>query len=211
MTRGGRVKDRDAPERRCLVSGETGPKSGLLRFVVGPDDSVVPDILGRLPGRGMYVTAERAVLDKAVARKLFSRAARRQVAVPPDLTEQVEQALLRRVVELISLARKAGLAVAGFEKTKSWLVSGEAEVLMQAADGSDRGKSKLRPPEGTGLVIDALSGAELGLAFGRENVIHGALAGGGLTTRVVEEASRLAGLRPDGGSKGTAGEGTTTT
>lgn len=182
-----------------------------MRFVVGPDEGVVPDILGRLPGRGMYVTADRAVLEQAVRKNAFARGARRKVAVPDDLPDQVEQALARRVVELISMSRKAGLAVAGFEKTKSWLVSGEAEVLLQAADGSDRGKSKLRPPDGTGLMIGMLRGSELGLAFGRENVIHGALAGGGLTTRVVEEASRLAGLRPDGGSKGTAGEGTTTT
>jgi predicted RNA-binding protein YlxR (DUF448 family) len=211
VTRGGRLKDRDSPERRCLVSGDTGPKAGLIRFVVGPGDVIVPDVLGRLPGRGMYVSADRAALVLAIRKKAFARGARRSVQVPDDLVEQAERALARRVVELISMARKAGLAVAGFEKTKSWLVSGEAAVLLQAADGSDRGKAKLRPPEGTGQRIDVLSSTELGLAFGRENVIHGALAGGGLTTRVVEEASRLAGLRPDGGSKGTAGEGTTTT
>lgn len=207
MGRGGKVKDRETPERRCVVTGTVQPKSGLIRFVVGPDDVVVPDILGKLPGRGIWVSADRAVLARAIAKGTFSRGAKRKVTAPDDLLEQVEAVLLRRVVEGISLARKAGLAVAGFEKVKGWLTSGEATVLIQANDGSERGKSKLRPPEQTGLLIACLSANELGLAFGRENVIHGALAAGGLTTRIVEDAAKLSGVRTtDGGddpSKGT--------
>ena len=103
------------------------------------------------------------------------------------------------MVELISLARKAGAAVAGYEKVKDWLTKGQAVVLVQAADGSERGKAKLHPPEaevaGKAPFIGCLTAAELGLAFGREHVIHCALAAGGLTQRVVEEAARLAGLR----------------
>lgn len=209
MSRGGRVKDRDEPERRCLVTGETGPKTGLIRFVAGPDGGVVPDVLGKLPGRGFYVTAQRDILERAVAKKVFARGAKRQVTVPDDLAWQIEDQLARRVVELISMARKAGLAVAGYEKTKSMLGSGEAEVLLQASDGSDRGKAKLRPPDGEGSHITVLTGSELGLAFGREIVIHGALAAGGLTTRVVEEAARLQGLRAEDGGSATAGKGTT--
>lgn len=211
MTRGGRPKERDAPERRCLVTGARAPQAGLVRFVVGPDEAVVPDILGRLPGRGLYVAADRDALEQAVRRRAFSRGARRQVTVPDTLVADVEAALARRTVELVSMARKAGLAVCGFEKVKGWLEDGTAEVLLQAADGSARGKAKLRPPRQTGLRIDALTAAELGQAFGRENVTHGALAGGGLTARVVEEAARLAGLRRTGGGYGAAGEDTTTT
>lgn len=210
MTRGGRDKDRTDPERRCLVTGETGGKAGMIRFVVGPEDLVVPDILERLPGRGMWVSAERQVLEKAVAKRAFARAARHPVQVPEDLVAAVERALLQRVIDLVSLARKAGRAVAGFEKVKSWLDSGEGRVLMQASDGSARGKTKLRPPDGPETMIDVLTAAELGLAFGREFVIHGALAGGGLTARVVEEAARLAAMREMHGGDRPAGKGTTT-
>lgn len=210
MTRGGRDKDRTDPERRCLVTGETGGKAGMIRFVVGPEDLVVPDILERLPGRGMWVSAERQVLEKAVAKRAFARAARHPVLVPEDLLAAVERALLQRVIDLVSLARKAGRAVAGFEKVKSWLDSGEGRVLMQASDGSARGKTKLRPPDGPETMIDVLTAAELGLAFGREFVIHGALAGGGLTARVVEEAARLAAMREMHGGDRPAGKGTTT-
>ncbi|MFV0243449.1 MAG: RNA-binding protein [Qingshengfaniella sp.] len=211
MSRGGRVKNRDEPERRCLVTGETGPKAGLIRFVAGPGDVVVPDLLGKLPGRGFYVTAERGVLDRAVAKRVFARGAKRPVTVSGALADEIEAALAQRVVELVSLARKAGLAIAGYEKTKALLVAGEAAVLLQASDGSERGKTKLRPPEGEGCHITVLTAAELGLAFGRESVIHGALAAGGLTTRVVEEAARLRGLRADVGGAGSDGKGTTTT
>ena len=205
MARGGRTKDRDVPERRCIVTGETAPKAGLIRFVLGPDGVVVPDVLEKLPGRGMWVTADRGVLDLA-GRGHFARSAKASVTVPEGLTDEVERQLARRVVDLIALARKAGLAVAGFEKVKGWLAGGEqVRVLLQASDGSERGKAKLWTPEGA-RYFGCLTAREMGLAFGRDAVIHGALASGGLSDRVVEEAARLKGLREIGGGEGTARE-----
>jgi len=108
------------------------------------------------------------------------------------------------------VVRKAGTAVAGFETVKEWLEAGTAAVLLQAHDGSPRQREKLRPPGGPDSLITVLSAAELGLAFGRENVIHGALAGGGLTRRVVEEAARLRGVRAQHGGERAVGKDTTT-
>ncbi|ASM73893.1 50S ribosomal protein L7 [Pseudosulfitobacter pseudonitzschiae] len=197
MGRGGASKDReDGPERKCIATGEVQPKYGLVRFVVGPDMQIFPDIAGKLPGRGIYVAADRDAIQKAVTKKLFSRGAKMQVTVQEDLVDEVERQLARRVVDLIALSRKSGRAVAGYEKVKTWLQTEEAEVLIQAVDGSARGKTKLSTPH-YGSYIGWLSADELGLAFGRQTVIHGALASGGLTQRVVEEARRLKGLRPN--------------
>ncbi|ESW61354.1 MAG: 50S ribosomal protein L7 [Rhodobacter sp. CACIA14H1] len=209
MTRGGREKDQDGPERKCIVSGESQPKGGLIRFVTGPDGMVVPDVLNRLPGRGFYVAADRAAIDKATAKGLFSRAARQPVKAPEGLSDLIEAQLLRRVIDFLSMARKAGEAVTGYEKVKEWLVKGQARVLIQASDGSERGKTKLHPPEGEDGFIGCLSSGELGLAFGRERAIHAALAAGGLERRVVEEAARLAGFRKHIGGI-SAGEDTKT-
>jgi uncharacterized protein len=195
VTRGGLAKTNDDPERKCIVSGESQPKAGLIRFCLGPEDMIVPDILGRLPGRGFYVSADRAMIDKAATKGLFARAARQPVKVPEGLADLCEALLTRRVIDLISLARKASGAVMGYEKVKDWLMKDKARVLIQSSDGSERGKTKLRAPDGEGRYIDILSAGELGLAFGRERAIHAALAAGGLTTRVVEEAARLSGLR----------------
>ena len=147
MGRGGVTKDReDGPDRKCIVTGEVQPKFGLIRFVVGPEDVIYPDISGKLPGRGVYVAADRDALEMAVSKKLFSRGAKQQVIIPEDLVDEVEKQLARKVVDLIAMSRKAGSAVAGYEKTKSWLQSEEAQVLFQAVDGSGRGKSKLSTP-----------------------------------------------------------------
>ena len=154
----------------------------------------MPDIAGKLPGRGIYVAADRVALDAAVAKKLFARGAKMPVQVPDNLLGEVERQLARRVVDLIALSRKSGKAVAGYEKVKGWLQMEEAQVLIQAVDGSGRGKTKLSTPH-FGTYIGWLTSDELGLAFGRQTVIHGALASGGLTQRVVEEAERLKGLR----------------
>ena len=203
MGRGGVSKDRsDGPERKCIATGEVRPKYGLIRFVAGPDGQVCPDIAGKLPGRGVYVAADQGALHRAISKRLFARGLKMPVTVPEGLADEVERQLSRRVVELISLARKSGDAVAGYEKVKIWLDKEEAQILIQAADGSGRGKSKLSTPH-FGKYIGWLTADELGMAFGRQTVIHAALASGGLAKRVVEEAQRLRGLREtDDGGKG---------
>ncbi|QDC07956.1 RNA-binding protein [Oceanicola sp. D3] len=200
MSRGGRDKEHgEIPERRCIASGESYPISKLIRFVAGPGGEVVPDIAGKLPGRGIWITPNRASLEKAIKKKLFSRAAKTQLTVPDGLFELVERLMAKRVTDTIALARKSGRAVAGYEKVKGWLLTEEARVLIQAFDGSERGKSKLSSPPGKGTFIGCLSANEIGLAFGREHVIHAALASGGLTKRVVEDAAKLGALREESG------------
>ena len=201
MSRGGVSKTRgDEPERRCIATGDVQPRSGLIRFVLDPDGVVVPDLLGKLPGRGVYVAADRAALETTVKKGLFSRGFKQPAKAALELIDQIDAMLIRRVTDLISLARKSGDAIAGYEKVKDWLMRETAHVLIQASDGSKRGKSKLSTPY-KGVFIGFLTADELGMAFGRQTVIHAALASGGLTPRVVEEAQRLQGVRGiDGGT-----------
>ena len=194
MTRGGRDKSDEGTERRCLVSGEVQPKAGLIRFVLGPDGIVVPDLAEKLPGRGFWLTSDRAIIDRAIAKGLFSRGAKAPAKPPEELAELIEAGLAKRVIELISLARKSGIAVAGFEKVKDWLAAGRVKVLLQASDGSERGKGRLWTPEGA-RWFGCLTASELGLAFGRDHVIHSALSRGGLADKVIRDAGRLNGLR----------------
>ncbi|KIC18265.1 MULTISPECIES: RNA-binding protein [unclassified Leisingera] len=202
MTRGGTTKDRTGEsERKCIATGESQPKQGLIRFVMGPDGQVVPDVMGKLPGRGVYVASSREALAAAVKKKLFARGFKAQVQVPDELVQEVERQVVRRLIELISLARKSGDAVSGFERVKDWLAKEEARVLIQASDGSGRGKSKLSTPY-KGKFIGCLTADELGMAFGRQTAIHAALASGGLSKRVVDEAQRLQGLREMVGGNG---------
>lgn len=208
MSRGGRTKDRSEPERRCIVSGETGPKHGLIRFVAAPDGAVVPDLAGKLPGRGFYVSAERAVLERAVAGRIFSKGARMQVHVPDGLIDTIEAGLLRRVQDGLALARKAGDAASGYEKVRDALASWRVAALLQATDGSERGKGKLWTPEGA-RWFGHMTADEIGLAFGRDRVVHAVVAAGALGRRVVEDAARLKGIRGiDGGDRASGKEQT---
>src|SRR5690606_33258024 len=122
------------PLRRCIVTRTIAPRHALLRLVVGPDGVLVPDIEARLPGRGMWITPRRAILEEARRRGLFARAARRPVTVPEDLADRVEAGLARRCIELLGLARRAGQAVAGFEKVRSEIEKGRVGLLVEAAD-----------------------------------------------------------------------------
>jgi len=183
------------PLRRCIASNRRLPVSEMVRFVVGPDNIVVPDVTGRLPGRGIWLSADRNIIKTACARNLFSHAARRNVQVDDRLAEQVERLLVRRCTEFLGLARRAGQAVAGYVKVRGWLRDGRAVVLLAASDGSMDGRNKLRRSARDLPEICLLRAAELGVAFGREETVHAALASGGLAEKFVETAARLSGFR----------------
>lgn len=195
------------PERRCLVTRSVRPKESLVRFVVDPDGLVTPDLEERLPGRGMWVSADRGALEQAVDARRFGRAARRGVTIPDGLVDRVESMLARRCTELLGLARRAGLAVAGYEKVRARLRAGDAALLLAAVDGAADGRGKLRALAPELPVADAMTAAEIGAAFAREHVVHAALAAGGLTERLRGELARLAGVRGTGTAT-TVGDGT---
>ncbi len=203
MTRGGRKKNRDdGAERKCIATGAVLRKAALIRFVVGPDATIVPDLAEKLPGRGIWVSATRAAIDKAAKKGLFSRGAKQKVSVPDDLSDLVEGLLRKRLIERIALARKSGKALCGMEKVKTALASGEAWLLLQASNGSERGKSALKPPKDAESSIQCLNSVELGLAFGRDSVIHAAILSGSVTKRILLEANRLSGMQRDGADSG---------
>lgn len=200
MARGGRTKDRDGPERRCIVTGQSGATDCLIRFVLAPDGNAVPDIAGKLPGRGAWLTSDRALIEKAVKKRLFSRAFRQPVETMPDLADRLDEMLATRLIDLISLARKAGQAITGAEKVRARIKEGAAGVLLQASDGAMDGRAKLSAlarAVGDGQIteVSVLTADELGLAFGREFAIHAALDAGGFAARVRADAVRLSGLR----------------
>lgn len=188
------ASDPHIAERKCIATGEVQPKFGMIRFAIGPDGQLFPDVMEKLPGRGIWVSADRGALAQAAQKNLFSRSAKTPVTGVDEAVAMVEPLLARRVIDLISLARRSGSAVAGYEKVKDWLMKDVAEVLIQSSDGSERGKSKLSTPH-FGSFIGWLTSEELGAAFGRQTVIHCALASGGLCASIVSEANRLRGLR----------------
>ena len=181
--------------RRCLVSRETLPRERMVRFAVGPDREIVPDIAGRLPGRGLWLQSRRDIVERAAATDAFAKAARGDVTVPDRLADQVERLLAGRCVELIGFARRAGGALAGFEAVRRALQRGAAALLLVAADGSVRQRSRLPLSRVGDRIVDVLVSTELGGAFGRDAVTYAALSPGGLEGRVWTEAARLAGFR----------------
>lgn len=146
----------------------------MIRFVVGPEGDAVPDLARRLPGRGLWVTAERAMVEQAISRKQFSRAARMPVAAIPELADRVERLLLARVIEDLARARRAGRAVAGFVRVEQMIGRRQAGLLIVADDADGDGLAKL---QATGLPLERLGDAGLlGGVFGREQAVYVAVA-----------------------------------
>ncbi len=177
---------RAEPERTCLVTREAQPASRLMRFVLGPDGVVVADLRGRLPGRGAWLTPTADALGEAVRRKLFPKGFKTEARVPADFVAAVDAALVREVRGALSLANKAGAAVAGFAKVETALSRGDAAALIHAREAAEDGRRKLggalrRGPDDPiwrVFIFDDLSGDDLGVALGREHVIHAALLAG---------------------------------
>jgi predicted RNA-binding protein YlxR (DUF448 family)/ribosomal protein L30E len=190
-----------ARERRDIVSGEIMPENRLIRFVAAPDGTVVPDVAAKLPGRGLWVEASRAAIARAVEKKLFARAAKAPVQADATLADRAEKALLARMIGDLGLARRSGALVLGFDNVLRALDGPKKppSLLIEASDGSKDGKRKLynaaHARELKPYVLECLTSAELGLALGRENVIHAAVQPGGFADRLTLDAERLNGLR----------------
>lgn len=198
MSRGRRDRSEeraDGLSRRCIATGQTSDRAALIRFVAGPDGSLVPDLAEKLPGRGAWVAAEREAVEKAVKKGLFSRALQAEAKVDAELPVTLAEMLRKRAIDAVSLARKAGKAVCGFERCREALYSGNVALLLSATDGAEGGISKLRGIDDGVEQVSALSSEEIGLAFGRDTVIHAALMSGGVTSRAIREVERLGSYR----------------
>lgn len=177
----------------CAVTRQVQPIEELIRFVVGPDGEVVPDLKCKLPGRGLWVSASRDTLGEAIRRGVFGRGFKREVRVSPDLVALTDALLVRGAVEALAMAGKAGEVVAGFTKVEAALGAGQAAMLLHASDGAADGIRKLDAiaRQNTGEtapfpILCALTSAELDLALGRSNVIHAALRAGPAVRTVLD-------------------------
>ena len=186
-------------ERQDLVSRQVLDESCLIRFVAGPDGAVYPDLARKLPGRGLWVAADRASIDAAVKKNMFARAAKAPLKPASDLSDMVEKLLIKRCLDQLGLARREGVLISGFEKSATSIRNGKAAWMIEASDGSADGRNKLiamaRHVSPAPKICGAFNGDELSLALGLENAIHGVLLKGGRAKSWTHDVERLAGFR----------------
>ncbi len=199
-------------ERLCAVTRAVKPVDDLIRFVVGPQ-GVVPDLKRKLPGRGLWVTADRATLKDAISRNVFARGFKRKIKVTPELLDQTERLLVRAALDALAIAGKSGLVAAGFAKTEAAMARDRVVGLLHASDASADGVSKLagglrrRDDAAEIVVIKTFTTAQLDLALGRSNVVHAALLGGPANDTFLARFARLERFRAgDTGQDGTGRE-----
>ena len=178
---------RQEPERTCIVTREVHPPAEMIRFVLGPDDQVIPDLKHKLPGRGAWVTARAEMIETAVKRRLFTRAFKTEAKAPATLAKDIDAWLLADLRQSLALANKAGAVVTGFTKVEAAIAAQKPlAALVHAAEAAEDGRRKLagalRKRFGEAIsgfpVIDVLPSAELDLALGRPHVIHAGLVAG---------------------------------
>ena len=189
--------------RQCAVTRAILDPEELIRFVLAPDGEIVPDLERRLPGRGVWLTCNREVVEKSIKSKTFSGKLKTSVKVSLELADRIDTLMLRRVSDALALANKAGLAVAGFQQAESALEKDQVRVLLHGSDAAADGCLKLdrkfkaiqRDTGGVAAIVAVLTITEMSLAMGKPNVVHAALISGGLSERFLREAGRLARYR----------------
>ena len=182
--------------RTCIASGLRRPKAEMVRFVISPDDSAIPDLDGKLPGRGLWLSADRDMIHEACAQNLFAKLARRQVNVDEDLAQRVEVLLANRCTDLLQLARRAGVLTVGSDEVDSRLSSGVKGLLLVATDAAPKSRRRISELASSLAVQDVLSADELGAVVDRERVVHALVSEGGLADLLARDLGRLAGFRP---------------
>jgi predicted RNA-binding protein YlxR (DUF448 family) len=205
---GGRfTREGEAPagnSRRCIATMESRPAAELIRFVLSPDSEVTPDLAARLPGRGAWVTANRAAVDQAVKKGAFARAFKAQAKAPADLSNRIDALQARRVLDMLGLAKRSGDLILGFDQVRDAVRTSRPACLIEASDGSRDGRGKLlglaraiHADQGREVpVVGCFSADEMGMALGRGRVIHACLQQGRFAQAWMGELARLAGFRP---------------
>ncbi|MEO1321986.1 MAG: RNA-binding protein [Pseudomonadota bacterium] len=192
-------KRADGKVRQCAVTRERLALDALIRFVRGPDGIVVPDGFGKLPGRGAWVTADRSTIAEALKQDVFSRAFKAKSAPMDGMLEEIERQLVQRCNGLLGMAKKSGVAILGFDQVRAYIRKQEPGWLIEASDGAEDGRNKVhflaKAIYEDVNVAGALSSAELGMAFGREHVIHALLEQGSLSDAFAVAYRRLTGFR----------------
>jgi predicted RNA-binding protein YlxR (DUF448 family) len=200
-------------ERLCVATREVRPVGELLRFVVGPDGSVVPDLKRRLPGRGVWITARRHLVEEAVRRRMFGRAFKADVSVPAGLADELDLLLERSALNALSIAYKAGLVILGFAKVETAVATAPLAALIRARDAGEESGRRLavalrrRADGADGKIVQAFPSAQLDLALGRLNVVHAALLAGRASETFLARWRFLEYFRADNPSTGTAAHG----
>ena len=187
------------PVRQCAVTRERYAPDALIRFVRGPDGTVVPDSFGKLPGRGAWIKADRATVKEGLATGAFSRAFKANSQPIEGLTDEIERQLVQRCTGLLGMAKKSGVAVLGFDQVRDYIRKQEPGLLLEASDGAEDGRNKVhflaKAIYEDVKVAGALSSAELGMAFGRQHVVHALLEQGSLSDAYSVAYQRLIGFR----------------
>lgn len=187
------------PFRQCCVTRESLPAAQLVRFVRSPDGKVVPDIAGKLPGRGAWLKARRDYLDTALKTGAFSRAFKAPSACEGSMASLLEQQLAARCIGLIGMAKKSGLAVTGFDQARGFIRKQAPGWILTAADSAEDGRRKVhflaKALYDDVNIAGALTSAELGMAFGHRHVIHAVLTEGRLAESFTIAYTRLTGFR----------------
>ncbi len=181
-------------ERMCIVTRAVKPPEELVRFVLSPSDDVTPDLKRKLPGRGVWVSASRDLIDVAARKGHFSRGFKHQARCAEDLPEMVSRLLYKEATNLISLCNRAGLVTHGFEKVSAALTKAQVTAVLVASDAGDDGKNKIASKArsaGRGAkVLTIFPRDDLSLALGRTNVVHAAVHKGDLADHLVRAAER---------------------
>jgi uncharacterized protein len=180
------------PERTCIVTRETRDEGDLLRFALSPDGVVTPDLARKLPGRGVWVSLSRGTLAEAIKKQAFSRGFGTSAKTDEDLVDRVGLLLRQHAIAKLMLARKAGEAVSGNTKVESALTSGPVALLLHAVEAQPDGCRKLdKLAQPKTMIFCGFRSDEMDLAFGRANVIHAAVASGGIAQRMTDDIRRM--------------------
>ena len=184
--------------RHCLVTRDILPKTEMIRFVLAPDTSVVPDLKMRLPGRGVWVTSKKELVEDAVRKGLFARGFKQKVELRDGLADLIAEQMEMGCLSALSMARKAGQVVTGFAKVEAAIGQASAIGLIHASDAAEDGQKKMaqivRRTFGCDdelIVVRRFSAEALSTALGQGNVVHGALLAGSAGKAFLKQVVRL--------------------
>ena len=183
---------------QCALTGKLLTREKTIRFVIGPDNTVIADLSEELPGEGIRLLGYRGTLEASIRDGSFKELFDKKwldgdPVISASFLDKIESQLMDKVLGLIGLARRAGSVLNGFAKVEGSLKSGKCELLLTASDGAEDGRMKMtRLAEAVQCQqVTILPSARLSMALGQTNVIHAGIIGSGWADRLNASIDRL--------------------
>ena len=155
----------------CSLTGNTFYLNQMLLFRE-MNNFLVCDVNARLNEKGIWCNPSRYDIEKAIKSQVFDEIFKKKLKIQNSFTENIENSLKLKVLNLVGLSKKAGLLEIGYDKVIKSLKNNSIDVVLIANEDSKLEGAVLKIIDDRKILLNkTFSRSEISKAVGYKNVL----------------------------------------